>query len=85
MRQQRSAPLAASLRRFLSASFARGSGKGKLVNAIGYALSWDGLCRLLDDGRVEIDSNIVERSIRPLALNRETRCSPVPTRARPIA
>ena len=25
----------------------------------------------LDDGRVEIDSNIVERAIRPLALNRK--------------
>ena len=29
------------------------------------------LCRLLDDGRIEIDSNTVERSIRPLALNRK--------------
>ena len=25
----------------------------------------------LDDGRVEIDSNVVERAIRPLALNRK--------------
>ena len=37
-----------------------------------YALSrWDGLCRFLEDGRVEIDSNIVERSIRPIALTRK--------------
>lgn len=27
--------------------------------------------RFLDDGRVEIDSNVVERSIRPIALNRK--------------
>jgi hypothetical protein len=27
---------------------------------------WDGLARFLDDGRIELDINIVERSIRPL-------------------
>ena len=32
---------------------------------------WDGLSRFLDDGRVELDSNAVERSIRALALNRK--------------
>jgi hypothetical protein len=32
---------------------------------------WGGLTRFLDDGRVEIDSNVVERSIRPIALNRK--------------
>lgn len=72
VRQQRSAPLVASLRRFLETSLARASGKGKLAEAIRYALNrWDGLCRFLNDGRVEIDSNTVERSIRPLALNRK--------------
>jgi hypothetical protein len=29
------------------------------------------LFRFLDDGRIEIDSNTVERSIRPLALTRK--------------
>jgi hypothetical protein len=39
---------------------------------IRYALSrWAGLSRFLDDGRVEIDSNVVERAIRPFALNRK--------------
>lgn len=37
-----------------------------------YALArWDGLSCFLDDGRVDLDSNTVERSIRPLALNRK--------------
>jgi transposase len=37
-----------------------------------YGLShWDGLARFLDDGRIEIDSNTVERSIRPITLNRK--------------
>ena len=30
-----------------------------------------GLSRFLDDGRIEVDSNIVERAIRPIALNRK--------------
>src|SRR4029077_15761397 len=39
--------------------------------AIRYALSrWAGLSLFLDDGRIEIDNNLVERAIRPLALNR---------------
>ena len=29
------------------------------------------LSRFLDDGRIEIDSNVVERTIRPIALNRK--------------
>ncbi|TXM56350.1 transposase, partial [Methylobacterium sp. WL120] len=48
------------------------SRKSKLADAIRYALSrWAGLSLFLDDGRVEIDSNVVERAIRPLALNRK--------------
>jgi hypothetical protein len=29
------------------------------------------LVRFLDDGRIEVDSNIVERAIRPIAFNRK--------------
>jgi len=48
------------------------SAKSKLAEAIRYALSrWDGLTVFLDDGRVELDTNIIERSIRPLALSRK--------------
>ena len=35
----------------------------------------DGLTRFVDDGRVEIDSNAVERAIRPIAM-RESLCAP---------
>src|SRR5450631_2714278 len=50
----------------------KASQKTKLAEAIRYALSrWDGLCRFVDDGRIEIDSNVVERAIRPIALNRK--------------
>jgi len=30
----------------------------------------EGFCRFLDDGRIEVDTNVVERSIRPIALRR---------------
>jgi len=29
---------------------------------------WDGLIRFLDDGRIELDTNIVERGIRPIVM-----------------
>lgn len=71
-RLELSAPIVADLRTFLDASLARSSRKSKLADAIRYALTrWTGLSRFLNDGRIEIDSNIVERSIRPLALNRK--------------
>ena len=48
------------------------SQKSKLAEAIRYVLTrWAGLTLFLDDGRVELDTNVVERTIRPLALNRK--------------
>jgi hypothetical protein len=32
---------------------------------------WDGLILFLTDGRIEVDSNAVERTIRPIALQRK--------------
>ena len=43
-----------------------------MAQAIRYALNhWDGLSRFLDDGRFELDTNIVERAMRPVALGRK--------------
>jgi Transposase IS66 family len=47
------------------------SGRSALAQAIRYALNhWKGLILFLDDGRLELDTNIVERAMRPLALGR---------------
>jgi hypothetical protein len=47
------------------------AGGSSLANTVRYALNrWDGLVRFLDDGRIEIDSNTVERAMRPIALSR---------------
>ena len=60
------------LRQLLDARNRQVSAKSKLGEAIRYALTrWDGLSRFVDDGRIDLDSNTVERSIRPLALNRK--------------
>ena len=48
------------------------SGKSKLAEAIRYGISRRAaLERFLADGRIEIDSNIVERTIRPHAIIRK--------------
>jgi len=71
-RQERSRPVVAELEPWLRAKLPLLSQKSKLAESIRYALSrWEGLSRFLDDGRIEIDSNTVERSIRPIALNRK--------------
>ena len=47
-------------------------GRLPTVGVIRYVLNhWDGLTRFLDDGRLELDTNSVERAIRPIALNRK--------------
>ena len=72
VRQDRSRPIIDELEPWLLAKLALISQKTKLAEAIRYALSrWTGLTRFLDDGRIEIDSNVVERSIRPITLNRK--------------
>jgi transposase len=71
-RQRRTKPLVDALHLWLEVQLAAVSGKSTIAGAIRYALSrWDGLARFLDDGRIEIDSNVVERAIRPIALGRK--------------
>ena len=72
LRQEKSRPIVADLEPWLRQKLGLISQKTKLAEAIRYTLSrWQGLTRFLDDGRIEIDSNVVERSIRPIALNRK--------------
>ena len=72
VRQTRSKPLVLALKAWFAQQLTRVSGKATIAEHIRYALNhWDGLTRFLDDGRIELDTNIVERSIRPLVLNRK--------------
>lgn len=70
--QDHSAPLITSFETWLMANRARVSSKAPLGEALKYiARYWDGLCLFLTNGRVELDNNAVERSIRPIARNRK--------------
>src|ERR1700726_442359 len=67
----RTAPLMETLRTRLTAMVGQLFSQSKLAEAINYALNhWDGLTLFLSDGRVEVDSNTVERSMRPIAMGR---------------
>lgn len=71
-RQAESKPLVAALKTWFEAQLGRVSGKSEIAKAFRYGLNhWDGLERYLDDGRIEMDTNAVERGMRPIALNRK--------------
>jgi hypothetical protein len=72
IRQQRSRPLIEAMHAWLTGLLGQLSGRSTLAQAIRYALNhWKGLIRFLDDGRFELDTNIVERAMRPVALGRK--------------
>ena len=71
-RQDQSAPKVGDFETWLTHHRARVSAKSPLGEALKYITKyWAGLCRFLVDGRVEMDSNAVERTIRPIALSRK--------------
>ena len=71
-REQQSLPLLAGLKAWLEATVPKLSGKSDLAAAMRYALNrWDALIRYAHDGRIEIDNNAAERSIRGIALGRK--------------
>lgn len=71
-RHEHSKPVIDAFEIWLVQNRARVSAKSPTGEALKYiAKYWDGLCRFLDDGRIELDSNAVERTIRPIALNRK--------------
>jgi transposase len=72
VRQAQAKPLVDSLRQWFEATLSKLSRKSETTVAIRYALSrWDALTRFVDDGRIEIDNNAAERSLRGVALGRK--------------
>ena len=72
VRQAESKPLVADLRVWFEVQIAKLPARGPTAEAIRYALNhWDGLERFLEDGRIELDTNSVERAMRPVALSRK--------------
>jgi transposase len=65
-------PLIEMMKPWLEMELGRVPPAGPLAEAIRYALArWPALTRFLEDGRIELDNNTVERAIRPIALGRK--------------
>jgi transposase len=72
VRDARSRPIVDALHSWLQEQVPRLLGGSDLAKAMRYALRhWSGLVAFLDDGRIEMDTNVVERAIRPVTLNRK--------------
>jgi transposase len=72
VRQERSRPLLDAMKPWLEQTLGTLSHKSEMAKAIRYALGrWDALARYCDDGRIEIDNNAAERSLRCVALGRK--------------
>ncbi|PQA86635.1 hypothetical protein CW354_16155 [Marinicaulis flavus] len=72
IRQEKAKPILDAFRPWLETKLDLISGRSELAKHIRYALNhWNGLLLYLDDGRLEIDSNTVERSMRPIGLTRK--------------
>jgi transposase len=72
VRNARAQPLLDSLHVWLKDTLSKVSKKSELAGAIHYALGlWTPLLRYCADGRLEIDNNAAERSLRCVALGRK--------------
>ncbi|MBW6459618.1 MAG: IS66 family transposase [Bacteroidales bacterium] len=72
LRLEKSAPILEELHGWLKENITQTLPKSAIGIAIAYTLHlWPRLLRYLDDGRYEIDNNLIENSIRPVALGRK--------------
>jgi len=80
VRNVQSRPLVEAMKPWFEMELGRIPGRGGLAEAIRYALTrWPALCRFLDDGRIDLDNNPVERAIRPVGARWATVCSLIAT------
>lgn len=72
VRQARSRPIVEDLRAWLEEKRRRMFSGSPTLDPINYVFNqWSGLVAFLSDGRIDIDNNAVERSMRPIALQRK--------------
>jgi transposase len=75
VRRQKTKPLLEAPKTWLEKTLTQVPGRSTIAKAIRYALNqWHGLVRFLDDGRIEIDSNTVERAMAP-SSSYQKKCS----------
>ncbi len=72
LRQRESVPILDEMKTWLDRAALQVLPKSTLGQAIGYMLGrWKYLKRYVEDGRFEIDNNLIENAIRPVALGRK--------------
>ena len=72
IRQEQSRLLIETMHIWMTEQLARVPGRSAIAQAFRYALNhWAGLTVFLDDGRAALDTNTVERTMRPVALSRK--------------
>jgi transposase len=71
LRQEKAAPILAALKPRLAAQVDQCLPQSPLGKAVRYTLAeWTALTRYLENGRVQIDNNLTENSIRPSAIGK---------------
>ncbi len=76
VRRREAAPVTRELKVHLTELSDEVSAKSALGKAVTYTLNhWSGLAAFLEDGRIEVDSNVVERSMKAVARRGRIRCS----------
>lgn len=72
LRQKEAVPILSGLKVWLADNLYVHTPKNPMAKAIAYSCKrWDKLCIYASDGRLEIDNNLIENKIRPLALGRK--------------
>jgi len=72
LRQEKSAPILLEMETWLKDKLNMVLPKSAIGQAIAYTLTlWPRLIRYIDQGRFNIDNNLIENSIRPVALGRK--------------
>ena len=72
VRLQKSAPLMEEMRQWMETEGLRYSERTLIGKAVTYAWNrWQGMKRILEDGRLKLDNNLGENEIRPVTLGRK--------------
>jgi transposase len=71
-REQEAVPILAALKTWLTEQYTTNLVKSPLTTAVGYALQrWDKLSNYTTESQLQIDNNLVENAMRPVALGRK--------------
>lgn len=72
IRQEEAAPILESLHVWMVEQYSKVNPKSSLAEALSYSIKrWKGLSHYVENGDLEIDNNLIENAIRPVAIGRK--------------